>query len=61
MAAKAPPIPEQWPAEVSEHYTPVRTLGVGGFASVMLAKKKKPATTDHQDVYCNFKWCWKKN
>jgi serine/threonine protein kinase len=50
MAAKAPPIPEQWPAEVSQDYEPIRTLGVGGFASVTLAKKKKPATTDEKLV-----------
>lgn len=50
MAAKAPPIPEQWPAEVSEEYEPMRILGVGGFASVTLAKKKKPTATDEKLV-----------
>jgi serine/threonine protein kinase len=46
----APPIQEQWPAEVSKHYEPVRTLGIGGFASVTLAKKKKPTATDEKLV-----------
>lgn len=35
-------VPKQWPAEVSKSYDPVRVLGVGGFASVTLARKKNP-------------------
>lgn len=33
-------IPSQWPPEVSEIYEPVRELGRGGFASVILARRK---------------------
>lgn len=33
-------VPTEWPPEVSAIYEPVRQLGVGGFASVMLARKK---------------------
>jgi serine/threonine protein kinase len=33
-------VPSQWTAEVSELYEPVRTLGKGGFASVLLAKAR---------------------
>ena len=32
--------PPQWPSDVCKLYTPVRSLGAGGFASVMLARKK---------------------
>ena len=31
--------PEQWPSEVSQVYEPIRVLGKGGFASVVLAKR----------------------
>ena len=41
--------PPQWPAEVCKLYEPVRTLGVGGFASVMLARKKNPNPEDKDD------------
>jgi serine/threonine protein kinase len=34
-------IPAAWPSEVRERYEPVRTLGKGGFASVILAKDLK--------------------
>jgi serine/threonine protein kinase len=34
-------VPKEWPPEVVELYSPVRVLGVGGFASVVLAKSKK--------------------
>ena len=50
MASKPPTIPAQWPAEVSKHYEPIRILGVGGFASVTLAKKKEPTATDEKLV-----------
>jgi serine/threonine protein kinase len=59
MAAKALLIPEQWPAEVSEHYEALRTLGVGGFASVTLAKKKKP--TANEENLVAMKICGNKN
>ena len=32
--------PPQWPPEVVEKFDPVRILGVGGFASVVLARRK---------------------
>jgi len=35
-------VPDQWPKEVSDKYEPVRSLGKGGFASVMLGKRKDP-------------------
>ena len=38
----APKPPQQWPAAVQEAYEPVRPLGQGGFASVMLARRKNP-------------------
>jgi serine/threonine protein kinase len=34
-------VPAQWPKEVSLHYQPVRVLGVGGFGSVMLCRRKQ--------------------
>ena len=34
------PVPEQWPPEVAESFEPVRYLGKGGFASVILGKRK---------------------
>jgi serine/threonine protein kinase len=36
-------VPSQWPPEVGEIYVPVRELGRGGFASVLLACKKDAA------------------
>jgi serine/threonine protein kinase len=36
-------VPSQWPPEVGEIYEPVRELGRGGFASVMLVRKKNAA------------------
>ena len=43
-------VPKQWPAEVSKSYDPVRVLGVGGFASVTLARKKNPKAGDDKLV-----------
>ena len=37
----AMPVPPEWPPEVSELYKPVRVLGKGGFASVVLAWQKE--------------------
>lgn len=34
------PIPEQWPPEVARAYEPIRSLGTGGFASVVLARRR---------------------
>ena len=34
--------PEQWPKAVVKEFEPIQVLGKGGFASVMLAKHKKP-------------------
>ena len=34
-------VPKEWPPEVVELYAPVRVLGAGGFASVILARSKK--------------------
>ena len=31
--------PKQWPQEIAESFSPLRVLGTGGFASVMLARK----------------------
>eukprot|EP00527_Entomoneis_sp_CCMP2396_P001076 CAMPEP_0198147762 /NCGR_PEP_ID=MMETSP1443-20131203/37636_1 /TAXON_ID=186043 /ORGANISM="Entomoneis sp., Strain CCMP2396" /LENGTH=427 /DNA_ID=CAMNT_0043812227 /DNA_START=109 /DNA_END=1389 /DNA_ORIENTATION=+ len=36
------PVPEQWPQEVLDKYEAVRHLGKGGFASVILGKRKEP-------------------
>jgi serine/threonine protein kinase len=38
--------PKEWPKEVRELYEPIRVLGQGGFASVMLAKKKQADNDD---------------
>ena len=32
--------PEEWPPEIQESYEPIRILGKGGFASVVLAREK---------------------
>jgi serine/threonine protein kinase len=40
---KVEEVPSQWPSEVGEIYVPVRELGRGGFASVLLARKKNAA------------------
>lgn len=37
--------PEEWPLEIRESYDPIRTLGVGGFASVVLARAKAPESS----------------
>jgi serine/threonine protein kinase len=37
-------VPKEWPPEVVEQYVPVRILGTGGFASVVLAKSKVDST-----------------
>jgi serine/threonine protein kinase len=34
------PVPKEWPPEVADLYKPVRVLGRGGFASVVLARDK---------------------
>jgi serine/threonine protein kinase len=39
-ATKSLPIPKEWPKEVSDNFDPVRVLGKGGFASVILARDK---------------------
>lgn len=39
-------LPAQWPKEVSDSYTADRVVGKGGFASVWMAKKKKPTGRD---------------
>lgn len=38
--------PKEWPKEISESYDPIRKLGTGGFASVILARQKKQPTDD---------------
>eukprot|EP00980_Cylindrotheca_fusiformis_P016452 scaffold4902_cov115-Cylindrotheca_fusiformis.AAC.13 len=38
------PIPKEWPPEVRKSYEPVRVLGEGGFASVILARQKENKT-----------------
>lgn len=32
--------PEEWPKEIQDSYNPIRVLGTGGFASVILARPK---------------------
>ena len=52
------PIPDQWPPEVAEEYEPIETLGKGGYASVMLARRKKQvndASKDSNDEYVAMK------
>jgi serine/threonine protein kinase len=39
-SSDAMPVPKEWPKEVAELYTPIRVLGQGGFASVVLAREK---------------------
>mmetsp|Transcript_234 Transcript_234/g.533 ORF Transcript_234/g.533 Transcript_234/m.533 type:complete len:502 (-) Transcript_234:457-1962(-) len=39
--------PEEWPLEIRESYDPIRILGTGGFASVVLARAK--TTTSNND------------
>jgi len=44
------PVPDEWPPEVAEAYEPIRKLGTGGFASVLLARRKgdvKDSTTSN--------------
>ena len=40
-AAKMAP-PEQWPKVVVSEFEPLQVLGKGGFASVVLARRKNP-------------------
>jgi serine/threonine protein kinase len=47
---QAPKPPKEWPTEVVQLYDPVRTLGVGGFASVELARKKSPGPNEEKFV-----------
>jgi serine/threonine protein kinase len=42
-------VPTQWPAEVAKTYEPIRVLGKGGFASVVLARKKVNNKTDGKE------------
>lgn len=37
--------PDEWPGEIKESYDPIRILGKGGFASVVLASEKNAAAT----------------
>ena len=41
-ATTKPSVPSSWCKETRELYDPVRSLGVGGFGSVWLAKEKNP-------------------
>jgi len=36
--------PDEWPLEIQESYDPIRILGTGGFASVVLARELKTTT-----------------
>ncbi|KAL3928750.1 MAG: hypothetical protein SGARI_004942, partial [Bacillariaceae sp.] len=42
------PVPKEWPPEVAELYSPVRILGRGGFASVVLAKDKRDCDNNNK-------------
>lgn len=42
--------PKEWPKEISESFDPIRTLGTGGFASVILARRKDESTADHANT-----------
>lgn len=42
--------PKEWPREISESYDPIRKLGTGGFASVVLARPKSEQQKVHGDV-----------
>lgn len=42
MTASTVESPKEWPQEIADTYDPVRVLGTGGFASVVLAKKSNP-------------------
>ena len=42
--------PKEWPREISEAYGPIRKLGTGGFASVVLARPKTKQQEVHYDV-----------
>lgn len=39
MTAASIESPKEWPQEIAESYNPLRVLGTGGFASVVLARK----------------------
>lgn len=45
-----PPTPSEWPTEMAGLFDPVRVLGQGGFASVRLARRRKPTETTSSDV-----------
>ena len=41
--------PNEWPSEIKESYDPIRILGKGGFASVVLAREKSVTTHPSND------------
>lgn len=42
-------VPSAWPNEIKEKYDPIRVLGKGGFASVILARRRHPEATKSSD------------
>jgi serine/threonine protein kinase len=42
--------PKEWPKEIAESYDPMRVLGSGGFASVVLARKKNSDKISAEDI-----------
>jgi serine/threonine protein kinase len=42
-------VPVEWPVEVAKEFEPVRSLGQGGFASVMLAKQRRNGPPEKVD------------
>ena len=42
--------PNEWPSEIQESYDPIRILGKGGFASVVLARTKPTASTTEDPI-----------
>lgn len=42
--------PKEWPREISDSYNPIRVLGTGGFASVVLARRKDKPEFGHANA-----------
>lgn len=53
--------PEQWPKAVVAEFEPIQVLGKGGFASVMLARRKNPSSKNKKDNLVAIKIVGSKN